>query len=214
MSKINFLKNISQYYNVGFDLVFFDEVVYFFEPNTYYDNDETDLFIFVNWDKLSKDYIDDNKTLNEIIEVGQLQKATNLEIAVKMKEFYSKKLDLEIINCLAEKDNSLISGKFNIIDSKSNQYKYLFLYLYYFNDMMDELRRILINLESRDIIKENQQINIIFDQESYLYFGDFNKAVIKFPRNKAIFKSIVINTKPVKTDLYEQIGRASCRETV
>lgn len=204
MSKINFLKNISQYYNIGFDLVFFDEVVYFFEPNTYYDNDETDLFIFVNWDKLSKDYIDDNKTLNEIIDVGQLKKATNLEIAVKMKEFYSKKLDLEIINCLAEKDNSLISGKFNIIDSKSNQYKYLFLYLYYFNDMMDELKRILINLESRDIIKENQQINIIFDQESYLYFGDFNKSVIKFPRNKAIYKSIVINTKPVKTDLYEQ----------
>lgn len=204
MDKYNFQRNILKNYDIVDELIFFKNEAYIFEPNTYYDNDETELFIFVEWHILDKKNINDSQTLSEYIKERSLIKTTNLEFAEKMKAYYERKLDPEIISYLCKNEKSLISGKFDVSSETSSQYKYLYLYLYYFNDMINELKRIITKFEKEGILKNDQQVNIIFDQDSYLYFGDFDRTIFKFSRKQLILKTININPKPQNINQFEQ----------
>lgn len=209
MESYNHGKNISNVFEIEQRLIFFKSPAYSCESNSYYENDETDIFIFVNWKIFNVDCINDKDTLNEFINKNNLDKITDTDFSDRLKLLYKSKLDKSVVDFLEkDKSNKVYNGS-KILEEVTNQYKYLYLYIYYFDKFIIELREIILELYKKKVLIEyNQHIKVIFDKNSYLYFGEIDrtslKMTTKYTKNSSTLKTLIISSQPEKIYVQNQ----------
>lgn len=103
--------------DINLELKYFGNQIYRFDENTLYENDESDIFIFFNWNILiNKDY-NENTSLINFISINGLKNISKKRMFQVTNSFYSSRLDRKLVNKLINEKILVIRNEEEILES-------------------------------------------------------------------------------------------------
>lgn len=180
--------------DTNLDLHYFKNVVFRYEENTLYENDDSDIFVFFNWNILTNSDYNENISLDEFITKNNLSKITGKKMLQFTNNFYSSRLDRKVIQKLKDINKLKVKPEDEILSSVEKIDKVIYLYSNYNNNVILELNKLIRFLnDSNQLSTDSQQIRIVYRKEDFIYFGDIDRNSIDL---NDVNLSIQISTHP------------------
>lgn len=168
------------------DLMFFNSKALRFEEDTFYNNDESDIFMFFEFNLLNERYFNDKITLNEFIRQKELPEITASKILKITNSFYSNRLDKKLLIKL-KNENLLISRNGEeILNSREKIFKAIYINHLYNKEFKEEVVKIMDYLLNNGSISiEKQHVRFIFNKDNLIYFSELDRNSLEFGKTNS-----------------------------
>ena len=157
---------------VNFELNYFDKSILRFQEDTFFGNEESDIFIFFNWELTNRISESDHLSLSDFIKENVLKNVKPATLSKKIKFYYESMLENGIYERLVELNILKIDSGQEIFLYHDRRFKYIYLIDLFMKKIKEELSTLVEYLfKNNQFSKDRQQIRLIFREDDFVYFG-------------------------------------------
>lgn len=188
----------SEKIDIKLTLNYFNNKALYFKDGTFYNNSESDIFIFFDWKLLSNQYFNDYTTLTNFIRESNLEEFKGKKLTNVINSFYNSKLDRKLLIKLKEGKILKELSSDEVLNSTDIIYKTIYLNYLFLKDINNELVEIINYFNDEKCISElNQHIRIIFSKEDFVYFAEIDKKSLQYDQKyEKLFSTISFSMHP------------------
>lgn len=161
---------------VNFELNYFDKSILRFQEDTFFGNEESDIFIFFNWELTNRISESDHLSLSDFIKENVLKNVKPATLSKKIKFYYESMLENGIYERLVELNILKIDSGQEIFLYHDRRFKYIYLIDLFMKKIKEELSTLVEYLfKNNQFSKDRQQIRLIFREDDFVYFGGLER---------------------------------------